>query len=260
MLAIEGTEPFDDPGWLFEPKWDGYRALLVREGGKTRLYGRSAELTERFPELKALSPGEDLVLDGEVVGFKDGRQDLGALSESGHTLAYVAFDLLRLGEEPLLSRPLKIRRELLVEQVRPAARLFVSPSLVGEGRRMFLWTAVHGFEGMMAKDLSSPYLPGVRSRAWLKFVHRSLWEVEIGEVRLSHGVLVAEVHEGGRRRGRVVLGRPSIDRRLLEDRRVVRERDVLRIDPPLRARVAARGITRDGYLRHPSFQGFLDER
>lgn len=185
MLARIG-EPFDDDGWLFEIKWDGVRAVAYVEAGTLRLHGRRRrDLADRYPELDALRALPDgTILDGELVVLReDGRPDFRAMLGRENASAaraaaaaratpvhYVVFDLLWLGFEPLLDRPLAARRQALEALVAAAAqpRLRLSEGVVGRGRDLFAAAGERGLEGIVGKRLAAPYRPGERSDAWQK--------------------------------------------------------------------------------------------
>lgn len=186
MLARIG-KPFDAPDWLFEIKWDGIRAVAFVEPDRLRLQSRHrAGLEARYPELEALRrlpPGT--VLDGELVVLGGaGTPDFPAVLRRenvrsparveqlrrAHPVVFVAFDLLYLGFEPLLERPLAERRERLQELLAGQTGPHLAPSdgVVGDGQRLFAAVRERGLEGMVAKKLDSRYRPGERTDAWRK--------------------------------------------------------------------------------------------
>ena len=186
MLAQLGREPFDSEEHLFEIKWDGIRTLAFVEGGAHRLFTRNRhEMTARYPELdflRALPAG--VVADGEVIVLVDGRPDfhavlkreqarnalkIRALSRS-ISATYVVFDLLYAANAPLFELPLQERRARLAELVQRAGdpRLVFSDGIIGEGCAFFDKMRELDFEGMIAKTLGSPYLPGRRTDSWTK--------------------------------------------------------------------------------------------
>jgi ATP-dependent DNA ligase len=172
MRARSANAPFDSDAHLFEVKWDGYRAILSTEGGKAQLWSRSGRsLLPDFPSLAALAAEvrSEAVLDGELVALgEDGRPDFSRLRRRLPPLCYIAFDLLREGGRDLCPRPLAERRARLEELVCPQGALALSAALPREGVALFREVEARGLEGVMAKRLDSPYLPGVRSDAWLK--------------------------------------------------------------------------------------------
>lgn len=176
MLAQEVAAPFDDPNFLFEIKWDGYRALLERgaEPG-VRLWSRGGrDLARDLPALAAALEEEvpdRVLLDGEVVALLDGRSDFERLARRAEPIVYVAFDLLSYHGDSLLHLPLRERRARLADKVRPTSRLLLSEGVVGAGTSFFKGIRALGLEGMMAKDLHSPYRPGKRTAEWRKVLN-----------------------------------------------------------------------------------------
>ncbi len=171
--AVE--EPFDRDGWLFEVKWDGYRAVAEIERGDVRLISRrNLSLNDHFPSIvKALQFIErDMVLDGEVAALDDqGVSRFQMLQDfrqaPAERLVYYAFDLLYLDGYDLRSRPLRERKELLrgVLPTNPAVRY--SDHIWDRGKDFFAAATQHGAEGMVGKDGESKYVSG-RTRLWLK--------------------------------------------------------------------------------------------
>jgi DNA ligase D-like protein (predicted ligase) len=186
MLATLVSEPFDSEEHLFEIKWDGIRALSFVEGASVRALSRNRQvLTPSFPELAPLARlPSGTVLDGELVVLEHDRPSFsGALERMqakaplrAATLArtrpaqYVVFDLLYLGGAALLARPLEERRLRLQELLDGLAepRLVFSEGTIGPGKAFFEAARTRQLEGVVAKELGGAYLPGKRTRAWLK--------------------------------------------------------------------------------------------
>lgn len=186
MLARLEKRPFDSDEHLFEIKWDGIRALTFIDDGAHRMLSRRRnDMTERYPDLAFLAELEPgTVLDGELVVLENERPDFRAvmrreqargaikIEHLAATLpaSYVVFDILFHGYEPLVQRPLHARREVLRELVERTAhpRLVRSDGVVGSGVATFEQMTALGLEGMVAKRLDAPYLPGARTDAWIK--------------------------------------------------------------------------------------------
>lgn len=186
MLATLVEEPFDSERHLFEIKWDGIRALSFVEGGAARVRSRNRhDLGPAYPELEGLSAlPEGTLLDGELVVLVDDRPSFSAslerLQARGklrvESLArrlparYVVFDLLYEAGEALLARPLSERRERLRALLESAGdpRLAFSDGVVGPGRAFFEEVRARELEGLVAKELDGAYLPGKRTRSWIK--------------------------------------------------------------------------------------------
>lgn len=188
MLATLVEKPFDDQQWLFEVKWDGYRALSFIRDGSVRLLSRNQnEMTGEFPEIaQALSEiqVEEAILDGEVVALDDqGRSSFSLMQQrTGMTkpgkargakdqtvpIVYYVFDLLYLGGYDVMRVPLEQRKELLAQIVpRGAGLLRYSDHYVGGGLALFEVARDKGLEGIIGKLRAGPYLQK-RSREWLK--------------------------------------------------------------------------------------------
>ncbi|WP_456370136.1 non-homologous end-joining DNA ligase [Thermodesulfatator atlanticus] len=189
MLA-KLSAPFDSPRFLYEIKWDGTRCLFFIENGKIRLQNRRLnDITYRYPEfwdLPKLIKKDGLVFDGEIVVLKDGKPQFRLLQEREHVKSplkikmlserlpatYMVFDLLYVGGEPLLDRPLRERKKLMQELLPSSPFVAESAFILEKGVAFFEKVVAMGFEGVMAKDIESPYVPGKRVDFWLKFKPR----------------------------------------------------------------------------------------
>lgn len=167
-------EPFDNPGWLFELKYDGFRALLYLEKVERKscrlIWGRRNTLS-RFDavcdQVATELDIDDAILDGEVIAADEsGRLLFRELPRSTHRPSYVAFDILWLNGADLRSRPLSERRRRL-EGILPKRSSVISAavSVQGRGSALFDLMREHDLKGIVAKRLDDPYDPRVR---WLK--------------------------------------------------------------------------------------------
>ena len=183
MLAESIDQPFDSRDYLFEPKWDGFRCIAYLERDRTILYSRSGrDFSHQFPELLTLHRRArklPAILDGEIVAFTAGKPDFHALLHRSRRspspqvvdatpVNYLAFDLLHWDGAPLLSTPLLERRTRLKEGLVEEGPLLISPFVPTQGISLYQVARQQGLEGIVAKALNSPYLPGKRSRLWLK--------------------------------------------------------------------------------------------
>jgi ATP-dependent DNA ligase len=181
MLARPLPEPFDSEAHLFEPIWGGARALALIGPSDTPGAGDVRLVAEDGTEgpapldlagLAARVQARSAVLDGEIVVVDEaGRLDREELArrfagEPGRSMSYLAFDLLHLDGRSLLNVALDKRRALLRQVLRPGDEVVAVPSIVEEGRALFEAVASQGLLGIRARQRSSPYLPGVRSRMW----------------------------------------------------------------------------------------------
>lgn len=175
MLATLVDEPFDDPEWLFEIKWDGYRALCTVEEDKLTLISRNGlDMLERFPGLKELSgafASIPVMVDGEIVSLdSEGRSAFQRLQESQKKpagLTFAAFDLLYADGTDLRERPLEERKALLERLIRDDSIVLYSKHVVGKGKQLFNVARERKLEGIMGKRRNSTYQER-RSRDWVK--------------------------------------------------------------------------------------------
>ncbi|WP_297782916.1 ATP-dependent DNA ligase [Aeromicrobium sp.] len=191
-----------DGGLSYEPKWDGFRCLVFRDGDEVALASRSTkELTRYFPDVveavKEQTP-DRCVLDGEIFLAIDGRLDFDALSQRIHPAAsrvamlaeqtpasFVAFDLLAVGDQSLLDEPFAVRRARLEEALADAAapvhvtRTTTDRALAEEWFGIFEGA---GLDGVVAKALGKPYAPNVRQM--LKIKHARTADVVVAGYRL----------------------------------------------------------------------------
>jgi DNA ligase D-like protein (predicted ligase) len=182
MQAASAEAPFSSAEYLFEVKWDGLRCILFRDtSGQVRLQDRGLnDLTADLPEIVAAArrvpPGS--VIDGELVATDtDGRPDYPRLRQrltAGARMldeiptAYLAFDALFLEGKPLVRQPVIRRRARLAKAVEAGGHLFVPQHIEEDGVELFEACLERGLEGVVAKHVQSPYVPGQRSPFWLK--------------------------------------------------------------------------------------------
>ena len=216
MLATSINEPFDGPDWLFEIKWDGYRAVAFIENGKVRLVSRNQnELTGRYPELRDLAKSvkaKTAILDGEVVALDEqGRASFSLMQQRagfrpggrrGVTNAdvpvlYYAFDLLYLDGYDWRKIPLEERKKKLASILITGDSLRYSDHYESQGRALFEMAREKGLEGILAKRRDSIYQER-RSSEWLKIKIRHRVECVIGGYTQPEG---SRAHFGS-----VVLG------------------------------------------------------
>jgi len=198
MLAIPTEKPFDSPDWLFEIKWDGYRAVAFVTDGKLRLVSRNQnDLTAQYPELRDLPQflkAKNAAIDGEVVAVDEqGRPSFSLMQQrtgirhgrfrapgrSDVPVLYYAFDLIHLDGYNLHKVDLEERKRLLASIVLPGDNLRYSDHQVAQGRALFEIAGQQGLEGVVAKRRKSCY-EEKRSRDWLKIKITKQIECVIG--------------------------------------------------------------------------------
>jgi bifunctional non-homologous end joining protein LigD len=157
--------PFDDPAYLFEPKYDGFRGLLYLNGRECRFRSKRGNVLRRFEQLcywvREELPERDMILDGEVVSLdKEGRQDFRALMSGRGNLHYAAFDVLWLNGNDLRGQDLA-RRKRILKRLIPQTSTVLSQVFTVQGRGRDLLAAVErlDLEGIVAKRLRDPYTP-----------------------------------------------------------------------------------------------------
>jgi bifunctional non-homologous end joining protein LigD len=209
MLATLADCPFDKDGWLYEIKWDGYRAIGSWDGSVEQLYSRNgnkftayAPISEALRQLKHRA-----VLDGEIVTVdNEGRAHFGWLQNYGREargqLLYYVFDVLWCDGHDLMDWPLIKRKAILKKIIPDGSVIRYSDHIENQGAAFFEAAAAQKLEGIMAKDGSSRYRPGRRSQQWLKIKTHQRQEAVIGgytEPRGSRkhlGALVLGVYDG----------------------------------------------------------------
>jgi bifunctional non-homologous end joining protein LigD len=289
MLATLVKAPFDRPEWLFEVKWDGYRALAEIRDGRVSLYTRNQiSLKQKFfPITESLRKfGFEAVLDGEIVVVdQQGRPDFQLLQNypkagSGHLLYYV-FDLLFLGGHDLTNLPLVRRKELLQKILPAAGNLKFSDHVWQEGTLFFQVVQEKGLEGIVAKYSQSTYRMGVRSRQWLKIKTQLTQEGVIAGYtaprggRKYFGSLVLGVFAGdelvyighsgggfGAQNLKKIYERlqPLIQKECPFKLNPEPNAPVTWVRPQLVCEVAFTGWTGDGLMRHPVFSRLREDK
>ena len=292
MLATRVDAPFTRAGWIFEPKYDGWRVLARRAAGRVALSSRNGvDLTEGEPGIAAALaslPGGDFVVDGELVVFgKGGVPEFSLLQKRGEAGArpasLILFDCLESDGTSLVSQPLAARRaalEVLVGR-RPRKPLALSTSLGPDGEAAFRRAVTEGWEGVVGKDLSSRYEEGRRSQRWLKVKARREAEFVIGgftlpkSSRLHFGALLVGLRDGKALRfcGAVGTGfsEETLLRLLGELQPLMREtcpfearpkeaKDPVWVEPRLVAQIAYAEWTADERLRQPAFLGLRRDK
>ena len=314
MLATVSEPPLTGKGLVFEPKYDGIRALVHVAPGtrkpEVRIWSRLGnEKTAQFPAVaRALEPlarslSQPLLIDGEIValdakgrpaGFQklqgrihvSGASDVERLDRSQPT-AFIAFDLLRDGKDDVRGLPLTGRRERLEAHIRPhlSSTVRLSEQAIGDGRALDARAKAEGWEGLIVKEMASPYQSGRRSPTWRKRKIVNEEEFVVGgwteprHTRSSFGALLLGVYDDTRpRRPLVYVGHTGtgFDQKELERvGRLLRAREIDRppfdesmrtnepahwVRPDLVAQVRFTEWTADNKLRHPVYLGLRDDK
>ncbi len=300
MLATLVDKPFDSDEWLYEIKWDGYRAVAFMKEGEVTLKSRNNKsFSEKFypvqEELTKLKM--DAVLDGEIVVLdKDGKADFGKLqnwrSESDGDLVYYVFDLLWYRGRDLKGLPLTDRRAVLSQILPKSDRIMLSQQFHTSGIEFLEAARNMDLEGIMAKRKDSVYQTKNRTKDWLKIKANKRQEVVIGGFTVNDGTkkafssLLVGVYEGRKfvYSGKVGTGfntktqkeMMNLFKPLITDKHpFTQEPDVnkpsrFRHNPPnatvtwlkpkLICEVNYAELTSDGIMRHPSFKGMRSDK
>lgn len=302
MLASLGSEAdLDGEEWAFEMKWDGIRAISTVVGHEVTLLSRNGvDLTAAYPELVAIADSvtADAVLDGEIVALdRSGRPDFGLLqtrmnlakpaeiaaAARSTPVRYFVFDLLETDGESMLAASYDQRRAALARTVRDTGPVQVPPAFDGDAAAAIAASRSLRLEGVLAKRPDSRYIPGKRTRDWLKIKHHFTQEVVIGGWRPGKGrraeqvgSLLMGVHDGAALRyvGRVGTGFSDRDldeltRRLrsmarsttpFDDVPKLEASDARWVSPRLVGEVEFAEWTATGRLRQPSWRGLRTDK
>jgi bifunctional non-homologous end joining protein LigD len=294
MLATLTEDVPRGAGWSFEVKWDGYRALAYVRGSETTLVSRNRnDLTSRFASVASAvsraTRSPDCVLDGEVCALdENGRSSFSAMQQGkpGTPIVYYAFDVLEVDGEPLIELPLVERRKRLEQLLDKRNRVVRLSEAFDDGKALYEAAKQQRLEGIMAKRLESRYLPGRRSRDWLKVKTHGEQEFVIagytkgtGRRASTFGALVLGYYRGNELvyAGNVGTGftGKEIDRLLEKLRPIrrttpplreapkmpkVRKGDVVWVDPELVCEVEFVEWTHDGRLRAPAYKGLREDK
>lgn len=275
---------FDSPEWIFEIKWDGYRAIAEISKSGNRLYSRNGLTFDKaypkiFDALKTIR--QDAIIDGEIVVFdasgKPNFQKLQNYKNSDkYLIQYYVFDIIELEGKSLTGLPLIERKSILQELLPESDAIRYCDHVEGEGKIFFAEMQKMGLEGMIAKRKKSRYLIGKRSPDWLKIKNVKSQEAIIvgftdpkGSRQYFGSLLLAS-----KKKGKLIyignVGTGFTDKSLkdLHDklRKLIRKTspldapiketpDITWVDPELVCNVKYTEITEDGSVRHPVFQG-----
>jgi bifunctional non-homologous end joining protein LigD len=300
MLATLVDKPSEKTGWLYEVKWDGYRAISYMNEGDVEIRSRNnKDFTKKYyPVTNALKDWKiNAVVDGELVIVNDkGMPDFNALqtwrSEADGELVYFLFDLLWLEGCDLMNVPLSERRKILQQIVPEASIIKLSENFDISGSEFFALADKMGLEGILAKKASSVYVPDSRSKDWLKIKTQQSQEVIIcgytknENTSKKFSALLLGVYQG---KDLVFIGpvgtgfTTSMQTEILEKLNpyVTKEcpfaeepeynkpsrfrpnpppATVTWVKPKVVAEISYRALSSDGSLRHPSFKGLREDK
>jgi bifunctional non-homologous end joining protein LigD len=289
MLATLIDEPFDDDEWLFEIKWDGYRAICtIDEKGNLTLASRNGiDFLARFPDLHPLAEAfksVPVMVDGEIVSLDaEGRSEFQRLQESQNksaVLTFAAFDLLYADGRDLRKTPLEERKALLERLIADDEIVLYSKHVIGKGTSLFAVAQKRDLEGIVGKKRASLYQER-RSRDWVKIKAQLKSEFVIGGwtdprgSREGFGALLLGAYDGSAFRyvGHVGTGFSAKVLRELHGHLVRLARKTSPFDTPVEGNVQAHWVkpelvvevrftewTRDLLLRHPAYLGLRPDK
>ncbi len=288
MLATLVDEPFDDPDWLFEIKWDGYRALCTIEDNSFSLVSRNGlDMLRRFPDLEDLAgafASVPIVVDGEICSLDaKGRSSFGRLQEAMRKpvgLTYVAFDLLYADGADLRSKPLEERKALLERMIRDDGLVLYSGHVLEKGKALYASARKSKLEGIVGKKRDSTYQER-RSRDWVKIKTGYEQEFVVGGwtepkgSRKGFGALLLGVYQGKSLRFVGSVGTGFSAKLLAElyerlrklerksspfSNEVIANSPTHWVKPELVVEARFSEWTRDGYLRQPAYLGLRPDK
>jgi bifunctional non-homologous end joining protein LigD len=288
MLATLTNAPFDDPDWVFESKWDGFRMVASIEHGRVTLYSRNGKIISDsyLPVARALEKVKrDAVIDGELVALDahgiSRFQLLQNALRAEAKLFYCIFDIMFCDDEDLRGLPLLERKDRLRRILPKHPLLALSEHRPEHGIRFFKEAEKQGLEGIMAKRADSHYLSGTRSGDWLKIKTARRQEVVIAgftaprRSRAYFGSLVLAVRDGSDWRyvGHVGTGFSHATLKELHQKlwplrtasspfrqRVKDEAVTTWVKPKLVAEVKFTEWTAAGEMRHPAYLGLREDK
>src|SRR5205823_4719297 len=297
MLATLVDDPFSDPQWIFETKWDGFRSICFISAGKARFVSRNQiEMTPQYPELHDVArqiAAKQAILDGEIVALDEqvmprfqllqprvGRKSgVEALRGKGQ-IVYFVFDLLYADGYDLRNCTVVERKTKLTEILRPSNFIKLSEHVEGDGEAFFREIEKFHLEGMIAKRASSKYVPK-RSTDWLKVKTIVRSEVVVGGytqprgTRSYFGALVCGLYRDDKLHYVAHVGGGFNERKLASIYKLMQplktdkspfvdapktNEPVQWIKPRLVAEVKFSEWTTDHRLRHPVFVGLRDDK
>ncbi|WP_369595784.1 ATP-dependent DNA ligase [Lysinibacillus pakistanensis] len=282
MLLHMGNnnEIVDDPNWIYDIKWDGWRILLHKQGERIEAYTRHGNnVTAKFPELQEVGRSiqtHTAILDCEGVVLRNGISVFDDFAFRGrltnkskieqvtitHPATFIAFDILAT-DKPYTHKPLVERKEILASIIEPSNSLLVTPSVVGNGSNIFQLTKERNMEGIVGKRSNSTYKTNHRSNDWLKYKHFKVMDVTIlGYKENPFTMLVGKQSSNGKYKplANVEFGFKPEEKRAFREvaKQIITkvEHDIIWLEPRLYCKVQYLERTASGSLRIVSFKGF----
>jgi len=281
MLLHMGKDIINDNKILYDIKWDGWRILIHKQGERIEAYSRhGSNVTAKFPELQEVGrsiKAETAILDCEGVVLRNGNSVFNDFAYRGqltseqkinlatktHPATFIAFDILQSENESHIKEPLIQRKERLSDIIKPSNSLQVTPSIIGDGNRIFELTKDRNMEGIVGKRIDSTYQINQRSYDWLKYKHFKVTNaVILGFKENPFTMIVGERSKNGQYRpiASVEFGFKQEERaafhQICKEIKIKQEKEVTYIEPRLVCTVQYLERTEKGSLRIVSFKGF----
>lgn len=282
MTAYRIKEPFNDNGWLFEIKLDGYRSIAVKRGMEINLFSRNGKKFAGFDVIAnaLINIKYDFILDGEIVALDSrGKSSFSLLQNQKNALDgvfFYVFDLLYLNGKLLFDVPLLDRKNVLSKIVDQIGndKVRYTDHIIGKGKKFFELAIKNSLEGIMAKNILSFYKPGIRSKDWLKIKNINEQEAVIGgytkppkgRIELGSLLLGAYTDQGLLYVGNVGAG--LSDEKIIEIKKNIKEnahspffnyhpldKNIVWVKPTLVCEVRFTEWTPEGKMRQPIFLG-----
>lgn len=296
MLAKEASKPFSNKDWIFEIKWDGFRAISYTNGSLSVRSRNDKELKQNFPEMEELTHlARNLVVDGEIVVMREGKPDFQALLERGQAVSareiqrqagiahatYIVFDVLEKDGKALTNLPLMERKRILRDSLVEGKNVLLSDFIEEQGETYYRLAVEKGLEGVIAKEKNSLYEEGLRSGSWLKIKEVKTCDCVIFGYRTGErarektfGSLVLGLYDYAGKPvyvGNVGTGFSDEMLRMLMDKfdklktdkvpfKVEFEESVTWLEPKLVCEVGFQVLTRDMRLRMPRFNMLREDK
>ena len=296
MLAKEAQDAFTDKDWIFEIKWDGFRAISYIDEPFSIKSRNQKELKYNFPELSELTKlASNMVVDGEIVVMSEGKPDFQALLERDHAVSsgeiqkqtnrtpatYIVFDILEKDGKSLTNLPLMERKQILKDSLKEGSHVFLSDFIEEKGEAYYKLVLEKDLEGVMAKNKESHYEEGLRTGSWLKIKKLKTCDCVIfGYTQgtqsrgKTFGALILGLYDKDGKPvyvGKVGTGFTQEMVRILMNKFEKLKTDtepfkpetgdrVTWLDPKLICEVAFQVVTKDLRLRMPRFKGLRDDK
>ncbi|MDP1392043.1 RNA ligase family protein [Lysinibacillus capsici] len=280
LLQMGNNNEIDDnPEWIYDIKWDGWRILVHKEGDRVEAYTRHGNnVTSKFPELQEVGQSiqsHTAIIDCEGVVLRNGVSVFDDFAYRGrlsnkekikeatvtHPATFIAFDVLAT-DKVYTSKPLVDRKEILSSIIEPSSKLLVTPSIVGNGSNIFQLTKDKGMEGIVGKQCNSIYKTNHRSHDWLKYKHFKIIDAVILGYKENPFTMLVGTQINGKYKplANVEFGFKLEEKTAFREiaKQIVTkvERDMMWVEPILCCKVQYLEKTNTGSLRIVSFKGF----